>query len=358
MLANIPTDRRMLQKWLKAGFIDKGQLFPTTAGTPQGGSISPTLMNMTLDGLEEMLAAHFGRNDNPAIRRNKVHAIRYADDMVVTGASKELLEQKVKPLIEHFLAQRGLTLSPAKTRIVHIEEGFDFLGWNIRKYRGTLLIKPAKANVKAFLATIRDTVKANKTARQVNLIGLLNPIIRGWAQYHRGAVAKDTFSWVDSEIWRCLWKWAKRRHPHKSRYWIVRKYFHRFGTRNWVFAAQTERCHPDGNPVWIRLWRASDVQLKRHAKVRGDANPFDPEWENYFENRLRLKMQQHLQGRKTLLSLWKRQDGVCPNCTQKLTEESGWHLHHRLPRSAGGKDNISNLMLVHPNCHRQIHAKG
>ena len=211
-------------------------------------------MNMTLDGLEEMLAARFGRNDNPAIRRNKVHTVRYADDMIVTGASKELLEQDVTPLIEHFLAQRGLRLSPAKTRIAHIAEGFDFLGWNVRKYRDTLLIKPAKDNVKAFLATIRDTVKTNKTAKQVNLIGLLNPIIRGWAHYHQGAVAKDTFSWVDAEIWRCLWQWAQRRHPNKSRYWIVRKYFHRFGTRNWVFAAQTARyCVFHAKPALARF---------------------------------------------------------------------------------------------------------
>ena len=179
-------DKKILRKWLKSGYIHKRILYPTEAGTPQGGIISPTLANMTLDGLEAELKK-FRRQD-------KVHMVRYADDFIITGNSKELLENEVKPLVEKFLSTRGLELSPEKTSITHIDKGFDFLGVNIRKYNGKLLIKPSKKNVKAFLDKVRNAIKDNKAAKQVNLIKMLNPIIRGWANYHRTVNAKETFT--------------------------------------------------------------------------------------------------------------------------------------------------------------------
>jgi RNA-directed DNA polymerase len=248
-----------------------------------------------------------------------------------------------------------LTLSVEKTKITHIEEGFDFLGWNFRKYDGKLLIKPSKKNVKAFLKTIRETVKGNKTAKQENLIRLLNPKIRGWANYHKGTAAKETFSKVDCEVWKTLWQWAKRRHSSKGTYWIKEKYFKTEKHRNWIFAANTQ--DKDGKPQVVKLVNASDTKIERHTKIRGEANPFDPAQETYFESRLGRKMKEKLTGRIKWLRLWWRQDKECPNCHEKITKETGWHVHHILPKSEGGKDNYSNLVLLHPNCHRQIHSQ-
>jgi RNA-directed DNA polymerase len=167
MVANIPTDKVILQKWLKAGYVYQDELFPTVAGVPQGGTISPVVANMTLDGLEAMLRKKF-----PAAKRTglKMHMVRYADDFIITGNSKEWLEHEVKPAVVAFLAERGLVLSPDKTKVTHIDEGFDFLGWNVRKYNGKLLMKPSKANVKTHLDKIREVIKGNKTAKQANLI--------------------------------------------------------------------------------------------------------------------------------------------------------------------------------------------
>ena len=239
MLNNIPMDKVILKKWLKAGYIYSKKLYPTEAGTPQGGIISPTLANMTLDGLEKELKKHFGKVNSNKARQNQINLIRYADDFMITGKTKELLENEVKPLVENFLKERGLTLSQEKTKIVSIKEGYDFLGWNMRKYDGKLLITPSKKNMANFLRNIRETVKANKTTTQGNLIRILNPKIQGWANYHKGAVAKKAFKRVDHEIWKITWQWAKRRHPRKGLKWIKEKYFPRIGNREWAFAVNT-----------------------------------------------------------------------------------------------------------------------
>jgi RNA-directed DNA polymerase len=207
MIANVPTDRVILKKWLKAGFVYQNVLFPTDAGTPQGGIVSPVAANMTLDGLEAMLAEKFPTAKWTGLKMNMV---RYADDFIITGTSKEWLEQEVKPAVVQFLAERGLVLSPEKTKITHIRDGFDFLGWNIRRYSGKLLMKPSKANVKAHLDQIREVIKANKAAKQANLIRLLNPVLRGWANYHCHVVAKETFARVDDSVWSMLWQWAAK----------------------------------------------------------------------------------------------------------------------------------------------------
>jgi RNA-directed DNA polymerase len=281
LMTNIPMDKDILRKWLKAGYIDLGTLYATSAGTPQGGIISPVLANMTLDGLEAELKKAFRQKD-------KVHMVRYADDFIITGTSKAILEDKVCPLVKSFLRVRGLELSLEKTRITHIDEGFDFLGQHIRKYGGKLLIKPAKKNVKAFLDKARKTVKGISEAKQVNLIRLLNPIIRGWANYHRHIVAKDTFAKVDHRIWQALWQWCRRRHPKKGTRWIKDKYFRKRGTRNWVFAAESKTIRPDGKPVMVELVSAAKIKIWRHIKIRGIANPFDPSWASYFKERIRL----------------------------------------------------------------------
>jgi len=343
MMANVPMDKVMLQKWLKAGFMEKGRLFPTYAGTPQGSVISAVLATMTLDGLETMLKKRF--------RGQKVNAVKYADDFIVTGGSKELLEHQVKPMIEDFMAIRGLMLSPEKTKITNIAGGCDFLGWNFRKYKGKLLQKPSKDNLAAVRSKISEIISANKTAAQENLIRQLNPVIRGWANYHRHAVAKEAFSSLDHQIWIMLWQWAKRRHPNKGARWIKKKYFMATGMRNWVFGCK------DKDDNIATLVKASDTAIVRHVKIKGDANPFDPEWNAYFEDRIGRQMGLKAGNRKKLVHLWREQNGNCQSCGEAITSQTRWTLQHIVPRVLGGSDTLSNRVLVHENCHRLVLAQ-
>ncbi|MFL5666139.1 MAG: group II intron reverse transcriptase/maturase [Ktedonobacteraceae bacterium] len=358
LLAHIPVDRTMLKKWLKAGYMDRHVFHPSEEGTPQGGIISPVLANMTLDGLENLLQKAFPRSvmREGKCRRALVHFIRYADDFIITGRSKEILEQEVKPLVEQFMRERGLQLSPEKTVITHIEEGFDFLGQNVRKYKAgkqyKLLIKPSKKNVKAFLEKVRETVKANKALSAGKLIEKLNPIIRGWANYHRHIVSKETFNTVDEEIYHAVRRWIRRKHPRKSDKWIAKKYFTTVGSNNWVFYGTID------DEYTAHLLEAVKVPITRHRKVQGEANPYDPEWERYFEKRLDAHMMATLKGKEWLHHLWKEQNGECPVCRQKITKSTGWHSHHILWRSKGGPDTQENRVLLHPTCHQQVHSQG
>lgn len=347
MIANIRTDKAVLKKWLKAGFVYQNELFPTESGTPQGGIISPVLANMTLDGLESMLAEKF---PNARWAGRKMNMVRYADDFIITGNSKEWLEHEVKPAVVEFLAERGLVLSPEKTKITHIREGFDFLGWNIRKYHDKLLMKPSKANVKAHLDKIREVIKGNKTAKQANLIRLLNPVLRGWANYHSHVVAKKTFGKVDTYVWSMLWQWAVRRHPNKGDRWVKEKYFKTRGTRSWVFAA-TEK-QEDGKSREIILLKESDTPIQRHIKIKADANPHDPQWERYFESRWGKKMLNSARGRAKLYRVWLRQDGMCPACQEPITKGIPWDVRYIVKRADGGTDAASNLKMHHLNCCR------
>ena len=357
LLAHIPMDKAMLKKWLKAGYLEQNVLHPTEEGTPQGSIISPVLANMTLDGLEALLQATFpykakrkGQSWNP-----KVHLVRFADDFIITGASKEVLETYVKPLVERFLKERGLQLSPEKTVITHINEGFDFLGQNVRKYKAgkryKLLIKPSKKNIQAFLEKIRATVKTNKALPAGKLIRKLNPQVRGWANYHQHVVSKETFTSVDDAIYRVIRQWIKRRHPRKANEWTAKKYFTSKGGNNWVF-----------HGIWDKqehyLIDAAQVPIKRHTKIQGKANPFDPEWESYFEERLDAQMMTTYRGKQWLHHLWQEQNGDCPVCHQKITKTTGWHSHHIVWRSKGGPDTRENRLLLHPTCHQQVHSQG
>jgi RNA-directed DNA polymerase len=242
--------------------------------------------------------------------------------------------------------------------MTHIEEGFDFLGQNVRKYNGKLLIKPSKANVATFLGKVRSTIKGNQALGQECLIKRLNPMIQGWVNYHQHVVAKATFARVDHEIWKTLWQWAVRRHPQKGSVWIKKRYFRSVGARHWVFAAPTGERFPDGKPILVSLRKATDTPIRRHRPIKLEANPFDPTWEAYFEERTSLKMLNSLRGRKKLIKLWLDQDRRCPICRELITKETGWHVHHILRRVDGGKDGSANLIMVHPNCHNQIHVNG
>ena len=279
LTSNIPMDRSILRKWLASGFCEKGQWYPTLAGTPQGGIASPTLANMVLDGLESAVHASVGRSRNSRIRA-KVHVVRYADDFIVSGVSKEILEQKVKPAIEAFLAERGLEFSPEKTQIRHISQGFDFLGQNVRKYGNKLLIKPSRKSVSSLLQKVSQIFNEGKGGSQAKLIMRLNPVIRGWGMYHRHVVSSQTFSEIDTEIWSKCWRWALRRHPSKGKQWVKGRYFERRGFRDWIFACLET---PEGLSYRPTLFDISSIGIERHIKIRGEANPFSPAWSGYFD---------------------------------------------------------------------------
>src|SRR6266566_6086278 len=229
-LGNFPA-RRQIQAWLKAGYLEHGQFFSTTEGTPQGAICSPLVANVALDGLADLLANRFpdpGRRTRPYFGY-----IRYADDLVVTSPDKDRLEAAI-PVIQEWLAGRGLELNADKTRIVQIDDGFNFLGFHLRRYKGTLLIKPQKAKVLAKLTEIRAWLREHLHAKQEEVIAHLNQTLRGWSLYYRHVVSSQVYTYVDHRLFRMLWTWARRRHPRKPAKWIKAKYFHAIGTRKWV----------------------------------------------------------------------------------------------------------------------------
>ena len=348
ILKHIPMDKAILRQFLKSGYIVTGKLFPTETGTPQGGTISTTICNMVLDGLEPLLKSHFkphwvgGELINPV-----VNFTRYADDFIITGRNPELLENEVKPIVKEFLQERGLALSEDKTVITQIDNGFDFLGCNIRKYNGKLLTKPSKDSVKAFLGKVRGIIKQNRTAKQQDLIARLNPVIRGWVNFHRFNVSAKVFNYVDAQIFRALWKWAKRRHRNKGSKWIVNRYFHRINNRNWTFSVQWKR--EDGTMGYFALEYASDTKIVRFPAIRDGANPYDENWQLYLEERETEKMRITVKGNYTLRRLFKLQQGRCALCGEPLTLETGGRCH----KYTMGDQTLN--VLVHPACHRRIH---
>lgn len=354
VLNNIPADKKILEQWLKAGYIETKKLFPTHKGTPQGGIISPVISNMVLDGIASLLKSKFGK------RPIGINLVRYADDFIVTAKSQECLEQQVKPLLMEFLKERGLELSSEKTKITHITEGFNFLGQNVRKYpdgkvRNKLLIKPSKDNIKTFLANIRKTIQKYKALDQITLIKILNPKIRGWANYHRCVVSKEIFSKMDSEIWRALWKWSKRRHPNKPAKWIMNKYFHQQNLRNYCFSGMEKL--PNGRKSRHTLTLMSDVPIQRHVKIKNETNPYDPGDAPYFERRKTVKMKMKSKGRRLANRVIKAQQGKCPHCGEKITWKHNWQLHLLKNLSNGGTFASGNLSILHDQCHRNVYAQ-
>jgi RNA-directed DNA polymerase len=317
LLKNIPMDKEILRKWLKAGYIEHKIPYPTTAGTPQGGIISPTLMNLAMDGMEALIRKRF-----PQGRAGyKVNFIRYADDFVITAASREIITNEIGPLVKAFLVERGLSLSEEKTKITHIDEGFDFLSQNSRKYpNGKFLQKPSKNAGIEIRHKLRKLVSQNLGASPKTLIQQLNSVLRGWTNYHKHIVSKEVFKQIDYYLWRLLGRWCKRRHANKPWKWIREKYF----------SASGELCtfsalHATGNGKQVKihkLYRAGKVPIIRHAKIKSSASPFVRDDGKYFMQRRKdlkaksdktkqicvfLKDKKDID--KTLLNLWKRQAG-------------------------------------------------
>lgn len=275
-LENIVMDKTVLQKWLKAGFIEKDALQPTEEGAPQGGLASPTIANVALDGLEKIVTEAAGSNDT-------VHFVRYADDFICTAYSKETLENRVQPAIIEFLKERGLQLSLEKTKVSHINDGFDFLGFNIRKYEEKLLIKPSIPSVKKFSENLKETINKLGNTSTAKLIGSLNSKIRGWANYYRSCVAKAIFTDIDTIVFESLWQMLKQKHPDKNTTWIRGKYFTSIGSRNWCFFCKVKT--KKGENKLYTLAKAADITIRRHTKIRGKATPYDDDFTDYFTER-------------------------------------------------------------------------
>jgi RNA-directed DNA polymerase len=341
---HIPMNRDILSKWLRCGFIDGGNLYPTESGVPQGGIVSPTISNVVLDGLEAV--AHGSGHQR---RVHNINFIRWADDFIVTANSREALEDLVLPRINAFLEERGVRLSAEKTVITHIAEGFDFLGQTIRKYPRSngmpakLQITPSKAAFQAIKVRIRALCKENLGAAPSELIDALNPVLRGWANYHRHVICAETFGKLDSFVWRRSFRWAKHRHPDKTGRWVAERYFPHQRGESWRFT------DPSTGKQLIRV--ADAIKAQRHLKIKGAANPFDPEWASYFQHRdQQLMLRASSAFRAKVL---KRQEGSCPTCRQVIHRDEDIELHH----CDGNHQNnrIDNLVFLHPNCHRQVH---
>ena len=255
--------RELIKTWLKAGYVEADFFHETDSGVPQGGIISPLILNIALHGLQQTLGPAYG-------------VVVYADDLIVCASTREKIEA-AKSTIEEWLKPRGLVLHPEKTRIVHINDGFNFLSFSIRKYKGKCLIKPQKEKVLAFLAELRLWLNNHKQAAAETVIRHFNKILPGWSNHYSHAVSKQALSYVSYEIWKMLWKWCLRRHPNKGKPWVARKYF-RTDTGHWRFQAN------DGRKT-IYLFDVSSVKIERHIKVRGTASPDDPALREYWHNR-------------------------------------------------------------------------
>lgn len=342
LLKNIPMDKSILTQFLKAGFVFKGELFQTEDGTPQGGIISPLLANMALDGLQKALSDQFhtnrlGKVDLRFKNAHKVNLVRYADDFIVTAATEEIALE-AKKLIKAFLTTRGLELSEEKTLITHIDDGFDLLGWNFRKYKGKLIVKPSKKSIQTAIGKFSETIlKRGKAWEQEVLIMKLNQQIRGWANYHQSVCASEAFAQLDYHLYELLWSWAKRRHPKKGKWWVSTKYWHRRGNRNWVFSSGGKE-----------LLRVDHIPIVRHTKVRENANPFlDTE---YFAQRKFNNGMKRLSGRFKLI--WKKQQGRCFHCGMPMEIGEDREIFFKTPKTLGGLEQVDNMAYVHNYCQR------
>ena len=364
-LNTFPTIRRQVRAWLQAGVIDSEQLFPTSEGTPQGGVISPLLANIALHGMEERIKqfaetlpgkSRPGRSgQGKRDKRFNLNFIRYADDFVILHEDLTVVE-RCQNIISEWLKGMGLELKPAKTRITHTLNkyeqklpGFNFLGFNIRQWRVgkyhskrgfKTIITPSKEKQKIHYDRVASIIEDHKGAPQSALISHLNPVIIGWSNYYSTVVSKVAYSELDDLTYQKLKRWAKRRHPKKTREWVSKKYWQTIGGDNWAFATKQEGSNP------MRLRSHAETLIVRHVKVKGDASPFDDNL-IYWSAR----MGTHPEVTKRVATLLKKQKGKCTHCGLYFRSEDVLETDHITPKSLGGKDCYDNLQMLHKHCH-------
>lgn len=353
--------RVQIKGWLRAGVMEQGTYAHTVEGTPQGGVISPLLLNVALHGMGDAIGANL-----PAGGRVKVSPalVRYADDFVALCATKEEARDR-KAKLAAWLEPRGLTFNEEKTRIVHLSDGFDFLGFNVRRYRDKLIIKPSKSAVQRARQRIKETIRNHKGCSAEQLVISLSPYVRGWSTYYRHVVSKETFGKLDAYVYWRLKRWAITSHRNKTTRWIRERYWgqHRQGRNDkWVFGSSS-----------YHLPKFSWTPIVRHVQVKGTVSRDDPELESYWRERARKRLPEVES--KWILTMAARQKGLCTRCGQDLIEGAGYdpedvndwakwftanyrgiHVHHLTYRSKGGSDHPRNLEVIHAQCHRQLHA--
>jgi RNA-directed DNA polymerase len=358
--------REMVRDWLKAGVIEAGKGFaPTDEGTPQGGVISPLLLNVALHGLEQAVGVRYrttGSHAGETVPGSPL-VVRYADDLVALCHSRQQAEQ-VKAKLAEWLAPRGLSFNEDKTRVVDLATGFDFLGFNVRRYDKKLLIKPSKVAIQRIRERLRVEMRMLRGSNAAAVIAALNPVIKGWAAYYRGVVSKKTFSALDAYLWKLTYKWATHSHANKPKRWVVARYFGKFNKfRNdrWVFGDAASGVHLAGF-AW--------TDIVRHVMVKGGASPDDPALAEYWAERRR-RVKPPLDN--YTMRLLTRQDGRCPLCDKELltadqppqspSEWERWWLlvtrkaisvdylvHHGRPSPADG----DQTRLVHASCRSDL----
>jgi RNA-directed DNA polymerase len=344
--------KELIKQWLKAGYVEQEVFHTTERGTPQGGVVSPLLANIALHGMEEAIGVKYNCRGQLIGKRA---VVRYADDFVCFCETREDAEQVQKILVE-WLKERGLTLSEEKTRIIHLTEGFDFLSFNIRHYPAPqtaqsgwkLLIKPSKEAVLEVRKNLKDLWNKAKGGNVQAILSKMNPVIRGWANYFRIAVAKEIFGNLDSWMFHKADSYTKHTHRNKPKGWRHRKYWGRFNLERqdyWTFGDKQTGAY---------LLKFSWFPIERHTLVKGTASPDDPRLKDYWTKR------QAAKGKDLTISkqkLAKRQKGRCPECGESLFNDEEIQVHHLLARSRGGQTTYTNLALVHLLCHQHIHAK-
>ena len=358
--------RGLVRRWLRAGVLEEGRLTPTGEGTPQGGVISPALLNVALHGMEQAAGVRYGTRGGNAGRadRGSPILVRYADDLAVLCASRVQAEQ-VKARLAGWLEPRGLAFNEAKTQIVHLSEGFDFLGFTIRRYpNGKLLTKPSKDALRQIRKRLSAEVKALRGANADALIGRLNPIITGWAAYYRIGVSKRAYNALDAHLWRLAWKWARLSHPNKLKRWVIARYFGMFNPARqdkWVFGSRQ---------TGFYLRKFAWTKIVRHTMVAGRASPDDPALTGYWDQRRR---RTRLPVDPATWHLLRRQRGRCPLCRGLLLhadhppqDPEDWQQWHTATRKAIRKHAIASVMdlgtpderaahhLIHASCRRRL----
>jgi RNA-directed DNA polymerase len=357
--------RGLVAQWLKAGVVDKGRFAPTKQGTPQGGVASPLLLNVALHGLEEAAGVcrqQTGTHAGETLRGSPI-VVRYADDLVALCDSREQAEQ-VKQRLSAWLAPRGLSFNEDKTNIVHLDQGFDFLGFNVRRYGDKLLIKPSKAALRRIRERLSTEMRVLRGANAEAVVQKLNPIIRGWAAYYRHAVSSKAFASLDEHMWRLAYKWARHSHPKKSRRWVTTRYFGVFNKSRpgckWVFGDRDSGFY---------LHRFAWTPIIRHQMVKGTSSPDDPALTEYWAQR-RLRRKPPLD--TTVLRLIQAQHGECPRCgdflfhaSQEPQSPGEWEQWLKATRKAIRRDAITaepghgtpdesvTTRLIHAHCQRR-----
>jgi RNA-directed DNA polymerase len=355
--------RELIKQWLKAGYVEAEMFHPTLEGAPQGGPISPLLLNIALNGMEDLLLSltttrtyqpsSKAKSQAPRKRTSTTYGYcRYADDLVVTAKTKADIEAVV-PLLQAWLKPRGLELNMDKTQIVNIQQGFPFLGFSLRHYKGKCLCRPQKEKVLAFLARIRSWLKHQASLSPAAVIRYLNPILRGWGNYYKHGVSKDVFGYIDDQLWRAIWRWCCRRHPNKRKLWIIRKYYRTFKGRAWTFATTvTDRA---GKRKLLTLVRLSDIPIQRHVKVKGTASPDDPALQDYWQYRQTRYGKTYWEKGSKYFKVAQSQHWRCPVCQDALFNGEALHTHHQQLVKDGGEDSEENLVHLHHTCHQYLH---